>query len=288
MKSMTGFGHGDFRSDKVELDVNLRVVNGRFFEMRLHLPKELLFLESKFKKIINQKIARGTVDLYINRRVYYSSKQGIKVESKLAKDWVKAFKKLSKDTGLPFELSLSDLAQLPGVATTHESSLVSVSEKTQLLTTVKEATQACIAEREREGMALKSELNKYLTQLGKQRKKMESLRLLANKELRLRYKEKLKKWSHYDENRMAQEVSNLIDKADINEEISRLGEHVKGCKALLLKKEPVGKKMDFYSQEILREINTIGSKSQVSKLTEAVVDAKSIIERFREQVQNVE
>ncbi|MCB0391827.1 MAG: DUF1732 domain-containing protein, partial [Bdellovibrionales bacterium] len=127
-----------------------------------------------------------------------------------------------------------------------------------------------------------------LTKLSKVRQKMERMRQQANDELKLKYQEKLKKWSHYDEHRISQEIASLLDKADINEELSRLNEHVKGCHNILNIQLPVGKKLDFYSQEILREINTIGSKSQIAKLTEQVVEAKSIVERFREQVQNVE
>ncbi len=288
MKSMTGFGRKNYQSDKLELDVNLRAVNGRFFELRLHLPKELLFLENKLKKIVSQTLNRGTLDLYINRRSYHPTHQELRIESKMAKNWVQALRKLGNEVGLEFEISLKDLALLPGVSHTQESFRVPLEEQKIILKTVKEATQLCDEERVREGAALKKELLQLLSELSKIRQKMLKLRDEANTELSLRYRDKLKKWVHYDENRMALEISGLIDKADINEEISRLTEHIKGCRELLRLKKPVGKKLDFYSQEILREINTIGSKSQVSRLTEAVVEAKSIIERFREQVQNIE
>lgn len=288
MKSMTGFGRKNYQSDKLELDVNLRAVNGRFFELRLHLPKELLFLENKLKKIVSQTLNRGTLDLYINRRSYHPTHQELRIESKMAKNWVQALRKLGNEVGLEFEISLKDLALLPGVSHTQESFRVPLEEQKIILKTVKEATQLCDEERVREGSALKKELLQLLSDLNKIRQKMLKLRDEANTELGLRYRDKLKKWVHYDENRMALEISGLIDKADINEEISRLTEHIKGCRELLRLKKPVGKKLDFYSQEILREINTIGSKSQVSRLTEAVVEAKSIIERFREQVQNIE
>ncbi|MCB9026844.1 MAG: YicC family protein [Bdellovibrionaceae bacterium] len=288
MRSMTGFGHNTFQSKNLELDVNLRSVNGRFFEMRLHLPKEYLFLENKIKKLVSNRISRGTLDLYIHRRAFYPGHQELKIESQMAKNWMKSLRKLGLATGLKMEMSLLELAQLPGVSTTLESFKVPNLEQSVILKTINKAVDVCVLERKREGKALKKELGQLLAGLAKLRTKMQSLRVQANNELTIRYKEKLKKWSHYDENRLFQEIANLIDKADINEEISRLNEHISGCKKLLENSQPVGKKLDFYSQEILREINTIGSKSQFAKLTELVVEAKSLVERFREQVQNVE
>ena len=288
MRSMTGFGHASFQSHHLELDVNLRSVNGRFFEMRLHMPKEYLFLESKMKKIVSQKISRGTLDLYIHRRAFFPGHQELKIEGDMAMRWLKSLRKLGRETGLNLDVSLLQLAQLPGVATTLESYQVSPLEQKKLLQTVSEAAQVCIDERAREGAALQKELDQLLLKLVKIRQKMHKLRGLANEELTLKYRERLKKWSHFDENRLAQEIAALIDKADINEELSRLEEHFKGCQRLLRTGQPVGKKLDFYSQEILREFNTVGSKSQIAKLTELVVEAKSIVEKFREQVQNVE
>ena len=288
MKSMTGFGHSSYQSKNLELEINLRAVNGRFFEIRLHLPKEYLFLENKIKKIVGQKLLRGTMDLYIHRRAFYPGHQELKIEANMAQNWVKSLKSLGRETGLKYELTLLELAQLPGVATTLESFKVPLSEQRLVLNTIDKAVDHCLKERLREGRALKKELGQLLTALSKARQNMQRMRQHANKELTAKYKEKLKKWSHYDENRMSQEIASLLDKADINEEISRLGEHIKGCRSLLENKKTVGKKLDFYSQEILREINTVGSKSQIAKLTESVVEAKSVVERFREQVQNVE
>ena len=114
---------------------------------------------------------------------------------------------------------------------------------------------------------------------------------VANKELEKRLQgrwESMKFPGAIDPQRISQEIVIQVDKADISEEISRLKEHLRSMKALLTSSEGQGKKMDFYSQELLREVNTIGSKSQVARLTQAVVDAKAIIERVREQVQNVE
>ena len=155
---------------------------------------------------------------------------------------------------------------------------------------LKKALASCLKERKREGVALKKDLNHQLQEITKVISRMQKLRTAANNELKKRFNSKLEKWQNlnYDPQRLAQELTINLDKVDINEEMSRLKEHIRSCKALIAGADGRGKKLDFYSQELLREVNTIGSKSQVSKLTEEVVNAKSIIERFREQVQNIE
>ncbi|MCB0390973.1 MAG: hypothetical protein KDD58_06775, partial [Bdellovibrionales bacterium] len=154
MKSMTGFGHSSYQSKNLELEINLRAINGRYLEVRLHLPKEYLFLESKIKKLISKKISRGTIDLYIHRRAFYPGHQELKIEANMAKNWIKSLKSLGKATNLKYELSLLDLAQLPGVATTLESYNVPVSEQKITLTTIDKAVDHCLKERVREGQSL--------------------------------------------------------------------------------------------------------------------------------------
>ncbi|MCB0408161.1 MAG: DUF1732 domain-containing protein, partial [Bdellovibrionales bacterium] len=147
-------------------------------------------------------------------------------------------------------------------------------------------------ERDREGKALKKELLHLLSQLKKSLKTVESMTESIRKELEKRFGDRLSQFStgiDIDPQRVAQEVAVALDKCDIREEISRLDEHLSMFQSLVDNdSEPRGKKLDFYCQELLREFNTIGSKSSQAKLTQTVVDAKSIIEKLREQVQNIE
>jgi uncharacterized protein (TIGR00255 family) len=151
------------------------------------------------------------------------------------------------------------------------------------------------SERLREGLALKKDLQKNLKELQKHISKILKLRDEVNKALLERFESKVKSrlpkevaGHQMDPQRISQEIVIQLEKADINEEIIRLTEHIKNFEKLVELPVVEGKKLDFYTQELLREVNTIGSKSQVAGITESVVDAKTIIERIREQVQNIE
>jgi uncharacterized protein (TIGR00255 family) len=150
---------------------------------------------------------------------------------------------------------------------------------------------ACDSERRREGLALKKILRSYLDQLQSIVVNIGRSRVEAGQRIQERYRLRLEKLclsNEVDAHRIAQEIAIQLDKADINEEIDRLGEHVRVWKAMLNASGHQGKKMDFYTQELLREINTIGSKAQWTVITHQVVEGKTIIEKLREQVQNVE
>ena len=138
---------------------------------------------------------------------------------------------------------------------------------------------------------LQKELEKLVHDLEKQVAIVAGLREDANRQLQERFEQKIGsrlKGQEMDPQRLTQEIVIQLEKADINEELVRLTEHLKNYKDLLKSAQAEGKKLDFYTQELLREVNTIGSKSQVAKITQAVVEAKTLIERLREQVQNVE
>ena len=168
---------------------------------------------------------------------------------------------------------------------------LSRSEEKKVLELVSLAAAKCESEKSREGKALQKNLLSLLNKLQKVYQQMAELRKKANEELEKKFRQKLQQYSldrQEWESRWTMELAILIDRSDIQEEMVRLKEHIKNFVLLAEGGEQSGKKMDFYCQELLRETNTIGSKSQVAKLTHLVVDAKSLIEQLREQVQNVE
>ena len=291
MKSMTGYGSAEYSSVNLELEVNIRSVNGRYFEPRMHLPREYQALEAVVRKKINSYIKRGTVDIYVNRKAGGSFCQHIvKVNIRAAKKWQAAYRELNVKLKLSDKIGLQQVANQPGVIQSVEKSKLSVSEKTIFLSQLERALKNCDRERAREGRALQADLKKQLTQLKTYANKMGQLKVKAGKELKKRYTTRLNKLGAegLDPARFAQEVTVQLDKADISEEIVRLNEHLKSFLKLITIQQAQGKKMDFYCQELLREVNTIGSKSQMAVLTQIVVDAKSTIEKLREQVQNIE
>ena len=292
MKSMTGFGAGRAESPKSQIDVSLRAVNGRYLETRFHLPREFHPFESDLKKKLEEYFERGTVDIFVSRKVKADQSQlKVVLNRDLAKQYMESYKQIAKDLKIRGEAHVETIARLPEVLRIESEADVQAPEKKALLQAFEKACKACDTERKREGKSLKGDLEELLGKLESEIADIHGVREEANQNLLSRFEQKIKtrlQGLEIDSARLSQEVVMQIDKTDINEEVSRLREHVKNYRHLLQSNEAQGKKLDFYTQELLREVNTIGSKSSLSKLTQIVVDAKSNIERLREQVQNVE
>lgn len=291
MKSMTGYGASQYKNQKLELEVHIKSVNGRFLEVRFHLPKEYSPFENELRKIFSTTWVRGTVDVYIHRRPGAQVRlQTVKIRSENAQYWTLMLKKLARELKITGDLTLRDVLQMPYVMEHQDRLSLLPGELKTVQTQVKQAAEQCMLVRGREGLVLKKELLSQLKALEDCVTGMEKWRegALKNAEQRLKSRLATLETETMDAPRLALETALLIDKMDIREEMVRLEEHIKACRALLFESVARGKKLDFYCQELLREVNTIGSKSQLANLTQVVVDAKSVIEKFREQVQNIE
>jgi len=292
MKSMTGFGRAQASSPKSQIEVSLRAVNGRFLETRFHLPREFHPFESDLKKILSKYLLRGTLDIFVSRRVKNTAGQmQVVVNKDLARQYQEAAKSLAKELKLAASTHVESLLRLPEILKVEAEVSVSAGEKKALLQAFEGACKACDQERKREGKSLVADLDRLLTGLDTQVRQIQEVREEANAGLMQKFEQKIKArlvGLEIDSTRLSQEVVLQIDRTDINEEVTRLREHLKNYRKLLESSEPQGKKLDFYTQELLREVNTIGSKSSLSRLTQIVVDAKTNIERIREQVQNIE
>lgn len=294
MKSMTGYGLFRGQTADVSIEVSIRSVNGRFLENRFHLPKAFYGYESELKKKLGELVKRGTVDVYISRKVKAQTVAGkININTKLAQEYLKSFRKLARDLQLKDEVRFEMITRQPDIIQFEEPENINVNEVQTLKRTFDAALKKLDVERVREGQALKKDLTKNIKDLQKLTAKISKLRDEANKALQEKYEAKIKAripkdTANIDPQRIAQEIVIQLEKADINEEIVRLNEHLKNFEKLIELPIVEGKKLDFYTQELLREVNTIGSKSQVSGITESVVESKTLIERLREQVQNIE
>lgn len=293
---MTGFGAFKAQNNEVSVEVSIRAVNGRFLETRFHLPRQYYTFESELKKKFSSSILRGTVDVYISRKLKGSAASGkIVVNSRLAQEYMKAFKKLSTELRMNENIRLEQISKQPDVIAFEEADSLNPQEVVMVKKCFEAALKKFDIERQREGLALKKDLQKNLKDLQRHMGRISKLRDEANKALLERFEAKVKArlpkevaGQTMDPQRISQEIVIQLEKADINEEITRLTEHIKNFDKLIEMSVVEGKKLDFYTQELLREVNTIGSKSQVAGITESVVDAKTIIERIREQVQNIE
>lgn len=292
---MTGYGLALKKGNGLEVEVALRSVNGRYLEIRTHLPREYLVFESQLKKKIQKVFRRGTVDLYIQRRFERdkSSSKNLVLNTQVALNWKKNLEKLAKQAQLSknTEMNIQFLSSLPGVLEVSEDRAISAEEKKILFMATDKAILACDGERGREGEALKKIIKRFIMDLEDLSVQMGALKDSVSQKLKQNFETKMDQLhiKNLDPQRLAQEVSLLLDRLDISEELDRLAEHLKNYQKMLgVREESQGKKMDFYCQELLREVNTMGSKSQHSEMTKKVVDAKAKIEKLREQVQNIE
>jgi uncharacterized protein (TIGR00255 family) len=291
MKSMTGYGAVERRTSKTEVSVIVKSVNGRFLEPRFHLPKEYFPIEAQLKRELSSLFARGTVDVFVHRRG--SAELKVQFNRQNARRWVDAHRELARAIGVPFDADqlLERLSSLPQVFELREQGEPAPEEKRAVVQAFRESMKRCFGERVREGRSLQKHLLKILHDLQKTVGRIGKLREVVQIDLESKLRERLQRFKNdaaLEPSRFAQELVYYLDKSDISEELVRLEEHLQMCARYVRGREAQGKKLDFYGQELLREINTIGSKANHAQLTEMVVEAKGLIEAFKEQVQNIE
>lgn len=284
---------------KYKAEVQVKSVNGRFLEYRFHMPRDLQHLEIKMRQMIQESAHRGTFDVTLNlsRPNTGSSTQ---IQSAMLSEFLKEYKSVAKK--LKFKASAPSLAevlslQIPGMLDANQDASLPAELNETLLKAFEIAISENLKSRAQEGVSIQKELIELLKSLFDVVSKIEALAAQLPADLKDRFEQKLKKlekqWNlpiQIDDHRLLQEVALLIDRSDIREELARLKMHMKEFEVLIKGQAsgPIGKKLDFYIQELGREINTIGSKSTLVEQTKLVVTAKTLVEKLREQIQNVE
>lgn len=289
--SMTGFGAATVVEGTEEISVEIKSVNGKFCEVKPRLPRELSSLEPIIARRVKDALARGTVDVFVRR----CSPEGLvaepKVDTALVAAYVVRLKQAARDAGIDDTLGIRDLLGLEGVATLGERPPdLAVAERV-LLQALSVALERLVEVRAREGEALKSDLSERVRLLRTHVHAISELAEEATDAYRTRLKQRLTDLAAdvtLDPGRLEQEVVIAADRSDVTEELTRLGVHLDELERLLALDEPVGRRLDFLIQEVNREINTTGSKSQSTDIARLVVELKAESERLREQVQNVE
>lgn len=291
MKSMTGFGNHHGSSKGVDLDINSKAVNGRYLDLKFILPSEYAPYENEMKTLATKFFGRGTIQILVSRKVGPEArKTRVTVRADRAQQWIEGYQELGKKLRLLAEPNLDMIARIPEVLLVEDLQEVTPQEKSFLFETLEESLRKCDEERLREGLVLGKELERLLKELQSNVKTLRSLAKKNSSYVKKAFHAKLKKLGVENSNdpKWLETALPLIDKGDVQEELVRLTEHLKNCAQLLKSKQSVGKKLDFYTQELLREFNTVGSKSQMAEMTRLVIDSKSLIEQFREQIQNIE
>lgn len=288
--SMTGFGRSNMETKNFAVTVEIKSVNHRFLEYNMRMPRQLLMIEDKIKKKISEHVNRGRVEVFITLTGtgYINSK--VNVDWQLLDEFFHSIKAIQEKYKLDGQITLHDLIAREEFISVDEEHSGNEEVEDLILTAVERATKQLREMRMMEGKVLEKDIHNQLIELSN---KVSGLREHAPNIVH-QYAERLQKRmvdfvdGAIDESRLVTEIAIFADKADINEELTRLQSHIDQFVKIMKLQELIGRKLDFLLQEMNREVNTIGSKANDSGVAKEVVDMKSLLEKMKEQVQNIE
>lgn len=292
IRSMTGFGAAALETPELRASVSVRSLNHRFLDLSVSTPRRLVALEPRLKALVQERVQRGKVELSLRATTSSAEPVELVVSEGLATALVAALRRLQGEHGLQGELRASDVARFPGVLEQVESA-AGLDEDLQerLLELAVRSLDALEAMRRGEGALLARELERLLDGIGASAERLEKLSAESREARRESLLERVRALCGelgLDDARVYQEVVRQAERSDVAEELQRLRSHLEQARGLLGAAEPVGKRLDFLTQELMREANTIGSKAAAASMIREVVELKATVERVREQVQNVE
>ena len=291
LKSMTGFGRSEQQNGDFACIVEIRSVNNRYIEINTRLPKYLTSLELAIKKLIKSRCSRGSFDLNVTLQSNeVGTDQAIKPNLNLAAQYYEAFREIKKKLNLEGEIKIDAIFGLKDILKVEPLTLDD-SQVAMILDTVDQALGSLNQMRREEGKNLQDDILGRLESVAQQTRSLQERQPVVIQEHQNRLLEKVKTLSNgieLDPARLAQEVALMADRCDISEEITRLESHLGQFNVLTQSDDPLGRKLEFLIQEINREINTIGSKSADYQISQAVIEIKSLLEKVREQIQNIE
>lgn len=291
LKSMTGFGRGEYKDNSHHITVEMRAVNHRYTEVVIRMPRALGSLEERARRLILEEVSRGRLDVTITIDEYSDKKRTVRVDKELAIAYYNALKEMKELLQTPENLSLSLIARYPEVMKVEE-----VAEDIEIFwPKIEAAVQAALSSltsmRQREGMAIRQDM---LQRLGLLTGYIGEIDARAP-EVMHDYREKLVGRirdsllnTEVDENRLLLEIALFADRTNITEELVRFESHLEQFRDTVHKADAIGRKLDFIVQEMNREVNTIGSKANDFMIANKVVEIKSELEKIREQIQNLE
>lgn len=290
--SMTGFGRGDASSEGISITVEAKSVNSRYLDISLRLPQSIQDKELELKEILQERINRGKLNLNVRINKAETGEPDVKINPNLVEGYKRLLDKLREAADIDQEVTLRDLLQFNDIFMSRE-------EDEETLNTIWELTKQAtgsaldqlIKMRRQEGDQLESDLLNRVEHIESKMNKVQELTDGRADEVRQNLLERIQNLIDedlIDKERLELEVAVLVDKMDITEELVRLQSHIKFFKEAVKHEESVGRRLNFLSQEMNREINTIGSKANNSEISQHVVHAKESLEQIKEQIQNVE
>lgn len=297
INSMTGYASDTILVGDFSLDAEIKSVNSKSFDLKIYLPEYITFMENDIRQLISKQIARGSIVLKIKAKHNDEASSNFTLNNEVlntAIDEIKTIEQKCDEKNIQFSpLTVLDFFSVKGVWEENKISQTDTVElKSVLLDKLPELIKKFIETRRIEGQGLQAILVEKLSSIMEFIKEIDKILPDRSRHLKKNFKTALDKiineQNQVDENRLEQEIALLVIKQDIQEELDRLKVHIVSMQDLVNSSNVVGKKLDFLSQELNREVNTICSKSQYSDLTKLGIEMKTLVDQFREQVQNVE
>ncbi len=295
MRSMTGFGRGagQDKAAGIGFRVDVSSINRKQFEAKFALPRELAPFENNLRMIVAEYVSRGSVLVRVDFLDGFMPAQSA-FDPAFAKKVLQSAEQLAAECGMAGNVTIADVLGVPGVFRESETDMGSDEAAGQLLEQVaKEALTKLRESRETEGARLAKDINRHLDVL---KESLEKIIPHTVNQPKMQYEKLLARLKEYnlpvaaDDERLLRELVIFADKADVTEEITRLHSHFALFDSLIADKsgEPVGRQLDFLTQEVFREINTLGNKAACAEVSPVIVNMKTSLEKIREQVQNIE
>lgn len=291
IRSMTGYGRHQASVNGMDITVEIKSVNHRYYEYSSRLPRTYGFLDDKLKSYLQGRIARGKVEVYVSIDTVDAPGSDVVVNYSLADSYVKALKDLSARYGLKDDVSAMSLTRFPDILTVRKAPEDEDAVWDAVRSVAEKALDAFVTMREREGARLKEDvLSRAATilQLVEQVEERSPQTVQAHMEKVQARMRELLDGAAVDEQRLLTEAALYADKIAVAEETVRLRSHIAQLEQMMECSEAIGRKLDFLVQEINREANTTGSKCQDVELARIVVEIKAEVEKIREQIQNIE
>ena len=291
MRSMTGYGHGEIDYNGTKFTVELNSVNRKQSDIVVNLPRDLAGLESQIRQTINENISRGRTNVVVSYHNGSSRPRKLALDVDLARSYHDAMRALQKELNAPGEITIGAILQAPGVMRTPEESIDSSEAWPAIERALRSGLNELIKMREREGKHLAKDLIRRLKAMRKQIKEIRGLHPEVVKKYRAALLERIQKAGlpiAADDERLIKEVSFFADRSDVSEELTRVESHLAQFAHHLRRHEPVGRTLEFITQEIFRELNTLGAKANDAGISQRVVVCKAELEKIREQIQNLE
>lgn len=288
--SMTGYGRAKAENDLIKVMVEIKTVNHRFCEYHIRMPRQLMSLEDKVKKKANDYIRRGRCEIFITIEGDGYTTKRLSLDWGMADQFFELMNQVKDKYHIQSSITLQDFLQLKSFFSEEEETMDNDDIEAMIIHALNDALENVKAMRVQEGEELANDLQVQLNKLEQITESVKQVAPAVVNSYKERLTQKIAKLSDglFDESRLVTETAIFADKCDINEELTRLESHSLQFSETLQQNEPIGRKLDFLVQEMNREVNTIGSKGNDANITKKVVEMKSLLEKMKEQVQNIE